>query len=280
MSVMTDDKKIALLIDADNVSEKYLFGIIAEVSKFGTPTYKRIYGDWTKPQLAPWKASLLAYSITPIQQYGYTTGKNATDSAMIIDAMDILYTGNVDGFCLVSSDSDFTRLASRLRESGKFVLGMGEKKTPNPFKVACEVFRYLEVLDTKEKAEESPASAQQQPEVYQSGSEKLDTVVTGLPEVIAAIQQIVDATSNDEGWTYLSTVGNMLNKKYPDFDPRNYGYIKLRQLVLKSDFFLEKTFHSEAGVINYMIKNKTGETAAAAKHSRPIRRQTKTGGKK
>lgn len=277
---MTDDKKIALLIDADNVSEKYLSGIIAEVSKFGTPTYKRIYGDWTKPQLAPWKASLLAYSITPIQQYGYTTGKNATDSAMIIDAMDILYTGNVDGFCLVSSDSDFTRLASRLRESGKFVLGMGEKKTPNPFKVSCEVFRYLEVLETKETAEETPVSSQQPQEVFQTGSEKLDMVVMGLPEVIAAIQQIVDATSNDEGWTYLSTVGNMLNKKYPDFDPRNYGFIKLRQLVLKSEFFHEKTFRSEAGVSNYMIKNKTSEADQPAKRSRQVRHPVKPGAKK
>jgi len=257
---MTDDKKIALLIDADNVSEKYLPGIITEVSKYGIPTYKRIYGDWTKPQLAPWKNALLSYSITPIQQYSYTTGKNSTDSAMIIDAMDILYAGNVDGFCIVSSDSDFTRLASRLRESGKFVLGMGEKKTPNPFKVSCEVFRYLEVLGEQEpdgsKDSISSKPLVKKEEDYQDGSKQLDTVVTGLPEVIAAISQIVEVTSNDEGWTYLSTVGNMLNKKYPDFDPRNYGFIKLRQLVAKSDCFQEKTVRSENGVSNYMIKNK------------------------
>jgi uncharacterized LabA/DUF88 family protein len=264
---MTDDKRIALLIDADNVSEKYLPGIITEVSKFGTPTYKRIYGDWTKPQVAPWKSALLSYSITPIQQYGYTTGKNATDSAMIIDAMDILYTGNVDGFCIVSSDSDFTRLASRLRESGKFVLGMGEKKTPNPFKVSCEVFRYLEVLGTPETGGETDALSTEPSltEQNQGGSKQLDMVVTGLSEVIAAIQQIVEATSNDEGWTYLSTVGNMLNKKYPDFDPRNYGFIKLRQLVAKSNCFHEKTFHSENGVSNYMIKNKETEKVKPGK---------------
>jgi uncharacterized LabA/DUF88 family protein len=217
--------------------------------------------------LAPWKSSLLAYSITPIQQYGYTIGKNATDSAMIIDAMDILYTGNVDGFCLVSSDSDFTRLASRLRESGKFVLGMGEKKTPNPFKVSCEVFRYLEVLGAQAVKEEAPTTVihASQDSKLQSGSEALDMVVTELSEVISAIQQIIESTSNEDGWTYLSTIGNMLNKKYPDFDPRNYGFIKLRQLITKSNCFQEKTFHSDAGVINYMIKNKEAEKPKPAK---------------
>ena len=143
---MENDKKIAVLIDADNVSDKYIKYIFDEISNHGTPTYKRIYGDWTKPQLAPWKTVLLNYSITPIQQYSYTTGKNATDAALIIDAMDILYSNNVDGFCIVSSDSDFTKLAARLRESGMYVIGMGEKKTPSPFIAACEKFKYLEVL--------------------------------------------------------------------------------------------------------------------------------------
>lgn len=148
---METDRKIALLIDADNVSDKYIKYILDELSKLGTPTYKRIYGDWTTPQLASWKKSLLDYSITPIQQYGYTVGKNATDSAMIIDAMDILYSGNVDGFCIISSDSDFTRLASRLREASMYVIGMGEKKTPSPFVVACEKFIYLEVFSPTRK---------------------------------------------------------------------------------------------------------------------------------
>ena len=143
---MEKDKKIAVLIDADNVSDKYIKYIFDEISNHGTPTYKRIYGDWTKPQLAPWKTVLLNYSITPIQQFSYTTGKNATDAALIIDAMDILYSNNVDGFCIVSSDSDFTKLAARLREAGMYVIGMGEKKTPSPFIAACEKFKYLEVL--------------------------------------------------------------------------------------------------------------------------------------
>ena len=143
---MEKDRRIAVLIDADNVSGKYIKHIIDEISNHGTPTIKRIYGDWTKPDLNSWKTVLLDYSITPIQQYGYTSGKNATDAALIIDAMDILYSKNVDGFCIVSSDSDFTRLAARLREAGMFVVGMGERKTPKPFISACEMFKYLEVL--------------------------------------------------------------------------------------------------------------------------------------
>ncbi len=143
---MENDRKIAVLIDADNVSDKYIKYIFNEITNHGIPTYKRIYGDWTKPQLSSWKNVLLNYSITPIQQYSYTTGRNSTDAALIIDAMDILYSDNVDGFCIVSSDSDFTRLAARLREAGMYVVGMGEKKTPMPFISACEIFKYLEVL--------------------------------------------------------------------------------------------------------------------------------------
>lgn len=150
---MENDRKIAVLIDADNVSQKYIQYILDEIVNHGTPTYKRIYGDWTKPQLASWKELLLEYSITPIQQYSYTTGKNATDSALIIDAMDILYSKNVDGFCIVSSDSDFTKLASRLREAGMYVLGMGEKKTPRAFIAACEKFKYLEAPSSLEPSE-------------------------------------------------------------------------------------------------------------------------------
>ncbi len=143
---MTTDKRFAVLIDADNISDRYIKTILDEMAGEGEVTYKRIYGDWTKPALAPWKKVLLEYSVTPIQQYSYTTGKNATDSAMIIDAMDILYSGNVEGFCLVTSDSDFTRLASRLRESGMLVVGMGEKKTPKAFTTACNKFKYLDIL--------------------------------------------------------------------------------------------------------------------------------------
>jgi uncharacterized LabA/DUF88 family protein len=206
------DKKIAILIDADNVSDKYIKYIIDEISNHGTPTYKRIYGDWTKPQLASWKNVLLNYSISPIQQYSYTTGKNATDAALIIDAMDILYSNNVDGFCIVSSDSDFTRLASRLREAGMYVLGMGEKKTPTPFISACEKFKYLEVLASSPSAMETTGNIKEE----NSNSSK---------------SGIIKKISDEDGWAFLGEVGSVLNKRYPDFDTRNYGYSKLTPLV-------------------------------------------------
>ena len=159
-----DDKKFAILIDGDNINNKYLKIIIDEVAKEGTITYKRIYGDWTAPNLSPWKEVLLEFSINPIQQYAYTKGKNATDSAMIIDAMDILYTGNVDGFCLVSSDSDFTKLAARLKESGKIVIGMGEKKTPKPFVSACSMFKYIDILLGDKNTEKDDCNKKQEQE--------------------------------------------------------------------------------------------------------------------
>ncbi len=218
------ERKIAVLIDADNVSRKYIKYILDEVSNHGVPTTKRIYGDWTQPQLASWKEPLLEYSITPIQQYGYTTGKNATDSALIIDAMDILYSGSVDGFCIVSSDSDFTRLAARLREAGKFVLGMGEQKTPRPFIVACEMFKYLEALI---KAPDAPQAAGAAPA----------PVKGDIQELIKAIQAIVEETSDEDGWANMGDVGNMLNKRFPDFDTRNYGFSKLTPLVASLKVF-------------------------------------------
>ncbi len=219
---MEIDKRIAVLIDADNVSDKYVPFIFDELSNYGTPTYKRIYGDWTTTQNAAWKKVLLNYSIAPIQQYSYTKGKNATDSALIIDAMDILYSGNVDGFCIVSSDSDFTRLAARLREAGMLVIGMGEQKTPAPFIAACEKFKYLEVLasstdDTQERAPEN--------------EEKRKSSMATKFQVTRAIKAIVNDISDDDGWAFLGAVGNLLNKRYPDFDSRNYGYPKLSQFV-------------------------------------------------
>ena len=221
---MENDKRIAVQIDADNVSEKYVKYIFDEISNHGTPTYKRIYGDWTRPQFASWKSVLLNYSITPIQQYSYTTGKNATDAALIIDAMDILYSGNVDGFCIVSSDSDFTRLAARLRESGMYVLGMGEKKTPTPFIAACEVFKYLEVLASppvppRDEAEENGHDGP--PKAGMANKEKL----------VEAVRIIVEENSDEDGWVYLGAVGKMLSKRFPDFDTRNYGFSKLTPLV-------------------------------------------------
>ena len=213
---MEKELKIAVLIDADNVSDKYVKVIFDEVNNHGTATYKRIYGDWTKPQLAQWKNVLLNYSISPIQQYSYTSGKNASDAALIIDAMDILYSGQVDGFCIVSSDSDFTRLASRLREAGKYVLGMGEKKTPPAFISACEKFKYLEVL-----------LEATQPEVVinrQTTDKKSD-------QLVATLKTIINENSDEDGWAFLGEVGSILSKRNPDFDTRNYGFQKLTPLV-------------------------------------------------
>lgn len=237
---MREDKRFAVLIDADNVSEKYINLIFDEISNYGVITYKRIYGDWTKPTLSSWKSSLLRYSITPIQQYSYTTGRNSTDSALIIDAMDILYSGNVEGFCLVSSDSDFTRLAARLRESGMYVIGMGEKKTPQPFVVACNKFKYLEAL-AKDEVMDDP----------------LDTVVTSPEVVREAIRQIVDETSDEDGWTPLSDIGNTLVRRFPDFDVRNYGFTKLTPFIkgLKS-FEIKSVKTSNENIKLIYIKNK------------------------
>ncbi len=226
---MENDKRIAILIDADNVSDKYIPFIFDEISNYGTPTYKRIYGDWTTTHNSGWKKILLNFSITPIQQYSYTKGKNATDSALIIDAMDILYSGNVDGFCIVSSDSDFTRLAARLREAGMFVIGMGERKTPAPFIAACEKFKYLEVLaSSTEDASGSVSEASSEPEEAKAGQK---FSMTTKFQLTRAIKAIVNDISDDDGWAFLGAVGNLLNKRYPDFDTRNYGFAKLTQFV-------------------------------------------------
>ncbi|MFA5658712.1 MAG: NYN domain-containing protein [Oscillospiraceae bacterium] len=223
---MNDDKRFAVLIDADNISDKYIKHIFDELSNDGVVTYKRIYGDWTKPALGPWKNILLNYSITPIQQYGYTTGKNATDSAMIIDAMDILYSKNVEGFCIVSSDSDFTRLASRLRESGMYVVGMGEKKTPTAFIAACNKFKYLDILANSEAISEKAAANEIKSEAAVS-----EVSITRLESVGKAIVSIVEDISDEEGWCPLSDIGNILIKRFPDFDVRNYGFVKLTPLI-------------------------------------------------
>ncbi len=224
---MNDDKRFAVLIDADNVSDKYIKHILDEMTNYGIITYKRIYGDWTKPTLGPWKNVLLDNSITPIQQYGYTTGKNATDSAMIIDAMDILYSGNVEGFCIVSSDSDFTRLASRLRESGMYVVGMGEKKTPSAFVSACNMFKYLEILTQNVNAD-VPITVVNKVKT----DRKIDEApITAQVALINAITSIINDTSDEDGWSSLGGVGNILMKRFPDFDVRNYGFNKLTPLV-------------------------------------------------
>lgn len=216
---MTENINLAVLIDGDNIPSAYVKEMLEEIAKYGNPTIKRIYGDWTRPGLNKWKNLLLENAITPIQQYGYTSGKNATDSAMIIDAMDILYSGKVNGFCLVSSDSDFTRLATRLREAGMQVFGIGEKKTPNPFIVACDKFIYIEILKTEEA------------EVQQNKAAKKTLFDTITPKEIALIASTINDQSDDDGWAFLGDVGSLLQKKQPNFDSRNYGFEKLTPLI-------------------------------------------------
>ena len=241
--------RIAVLIDADNVPYAHVKGMLEEISRYGTPTIKRIYGDWTSSNLSGWKKVLLENAIIPIQQYGYTVGKNSTDSAMIIDAMDILYTGQVNGFCLVSSDSDFTRLAMRLREAGMRVLGMGEKKTPTPFIAACDRFIYLEILNAEkeeqkeEQREENknegrsarrrsrPKAAAVDNTASESGETERAKVGRVDASLIKLIASSVDDIADENGWAFLGDVGNLIQKKQPSFDSRNYGYRKLTQLI-------------------------------------------------
>lgn len=222
--VPKSDMKLAVLIDADNIPYSNIKGMLDEITKFGIPTIKRIYGDWTKPSVSGWKQPLLEHAITPIQQYSYTTGKNATDSAMIIDAMDILHSDKVDGFCLVSSDSDFTRLAVRLRESGMFVLGLGEKKTPNPFIVACDKFIYIEILENSDN--------QQNAQLPGTSTETKSTNIEPVnKKLIQLLKSTIRDVADDDGWAYLGEVGNLIIKKRPDFDSRNYGFPKLTPLI-------------------------------------------------
>ena len=229
------DIRLAVLIDADNISYQNIKGMMEEIARYGNPTIKRIYGDWTKPNLAGWKTLLLDYAITPVQQFGYTTGKNATDSAMIIDAMDILYTEKADGFCLVSSDSDFTRLATRLREAGKKVYGIGEQKTPNAFIAACDKFIYLEILvESPHEEPEPPASTaapDQKPAKQPAQPKKKSTFKKIGPDVIKLISSTIHDVEDENGWAYLGEVGNLLLKKQPSFDPRNYGFEKLTPMI-------------------------------------------------
>lgn len=238
-----EDKRFAVLIDADNVSAKYIKYILDETANYGTATYKRIYGDWTKPGAAAWKDVLLENSVTPVQQYNYTVGKNATDSAMIIDAMDILYSGNVDGYCIVSSDSDFTKLSSRLRESGMMVIGMGERKTPKPFISACNLFKYLDVLAESEKK----AMGLQEDKDGKNGStingksktqssDDQEKGMTDLSVIQLAIKKMLAEASGEDQRMNMGEIGNRLAKRYPDFDVRNYGDTKLSKFLKKIDF--------------------------------------------
>ena len=267
---MASDNRFAVLIDADNVSVKYIKIILDEISKDGIATYKRIYGDWTNPSLISWKSTLLDNSIIPVQQYSYTTGKNSTDSAMIIDAMDILYSGRVEGFCLVSSDSDFTRLAARLRESGMTVMGMGESKTPNSFIAACNKFKYLDILSAADEAEAEEAAPKAEPakkpatqpkktaqkaaakkpkeehkaekepkpaEPKKQQEKAIEEPRTSLRTIRRALRTIVRENSDEDNWIMVSQVGNLLDKRYTDFDVRNFGFSKLTPFLESLDMF-------------------------------------------
>lgn len=243
---MLKDTKIAVLIDGDNIPSKYISEMMEEITKYGTPTIKRIYGDWTKPYLSKWKKILLENAITPIQQYSYTYGKNATDSAMIIDAMDILYSQKVNGFCLVSSDSDFTKLATRLREAGLVVYGMGEKKTPDPFIVACDKFIYLEIL----KKDVEPTEGSSQPQ-----KKNLYNITS---KVIKLLKNSVSDAADDDGWAFLGDVGTLIIKKQPNFDSRNFGFEKLTPLFksLDAHFEIEQRDQTNGRFKLIYVKNK------------------------
>ncbi|MFV8270214.1 NYN domain-containing protein [Flavobacterium sp. GT2N3] len=233
MSQDTKELKLAVLIDADNVPYSNVKGMMEEIAKFGTPTTKRIYADWTKPNAGGWKSVLLEHAITPIQQYSYTVGKNSSDSAMIIDAMDLLYSDKVDGFCIVSSDSDFTRLAIRLRESGMKVIGIGEQKTPNSFIVACDRFIYIEVLDGAIKKKLPKRTATDAKKAAPKSLNKVDL------QTIELIESTIEDIADDSGWAFLGDVGNLIVKKKPEFDPRNYGFSKLTPMLKSLTDILE-----------------------------------------
>jgi uncharacterized protein (TIGR00288 family) len=221
--------KLAVLVDADNTQASIVEGLLAEIAKYGVASVKRIYGDWTSTNLRSWKDKLLEYAIQPVQQFSYTTGKNSTDSAMIIDAMDLLYTENLDGFCIVSSDSDFTRLAARLREDGKMVLGFGQRKTPKPFVAACDKFIYTEIL--REPEEEREARGDREPPPRVAADIKLDRKAANL------MRAAVEDAADEFGYAYLGSVGTYIMNRQPEFDPRNYGYRKLGDLIKASGLF-------------------------------------------
>jgi len=251
------DLKLAVLIDADNIPYSNIKGMLDEIAKLGIPTIKRIYGDWTKPTVSGWKPALLEHAITPVQQYSYTSGKNATDSAMIIDAMDILHSEKVDGFCLVSSDSDFTRLATRLRESGMLVIGIGEKKTPNPFIVACDKFIYIEIISAAEikQIEAAPIASKTKIPATPSPVIKVDSIDN---EFIKLLRTSINDVADDNGWAFLAEVGALIIKKKPDFDPRNYGFPKLTALFksLNRHFEIDERKVENTHIKHIYIRNK------------------------
>lgn len=264
---MEEEKRYALLIDADNVSSKYIDIVTKEAQLFGNVTIRRIYGDWTSNLKNSWKECLLNNALSPIQQYSYTTGKNSSDAALIIDAMDILYTDNVDGFILVSSDSDFTRLAMRLRESGKHVVGMGESKTPTPFVRACEQFKTLDVLyknAMEQKKKPAPRVAKKKIRVVNNEPENMNETeqaepITNLRAIKTTILSLLDENSDEDGWMYLSELGNMVQKTYSDFDCRNYGYAKFGKMIESFPEFQTRKDDSSNGITKIVLVRKREE---------------------
>lgn len=279
---MENQEKIAVLIDAENVSKKYVKLIMDEVSEYGIATYKRIYGDFTNPSVMSWQDKLRDFAMTPVFQFNYTKGKNASDSALIIDAMDILYSGKVTAFCLVTSDSDFTKLANRLREAGMMVIGMGEQKTPGSFVAACETFKFLDLLyqenleEEEESRREAAARRQQQerqqnvqpPKKHSEEKSKAEPAETpenknnipGKDEIGAEIVSIIKSRSDENGWVNLSEIGVLLSKRVPGFDPRNYKYLKLGRLIESFDYLETNTVknpnHRFLKVVYVRIRNK------------------------
>ncbi|HOO98884.1 MAG TPA: NYN domain-containing protein [Bacteroidales bacterium] len=251
-----DDLRLAVLIDAENIPSGNVTGMLEEIAKYGTPTFRRIYGDWTRPTLSGWKQVLLENAITPVQQYSYTRGKNSSDSAMIIDAMDILYSGKVDGFCIVSSDSDFTRLATRLKEAGMKVIGIGEKKTPLPFIVACDKFIYIEIINSPVSERDAGTARDSKGKTHGAKKTKENDQKFEIKKAKRLITASISDLADENGWAYLGDVGNLILKKQPDFDPRNFGFTKLTPLIRSFDFEIDERDSGQLNIKHIYIRNK------------------------
>ena len=238
---MTDATRLAVLIDSDNTTASLTTELLEEIAKYGTPTVKRAYGDWTTQHLVGWKEELLLHAIQPVQQFAYTRGKNSTDSALIIDAMDLLYAGNLEGFVIVSSDSDFTRLATRLREAGMTVYGLGRRSTPGPFVAACDRFIYLDLL------------SEQRDEPAQRATED-DEPAPPPPDLKQILSTAISSTSKDDGWSHLAEVGSYLVKSHAAFDPRDYGHAKLGELVRAEPYVEVKEVPGPSGLRHLLVR--------------------------
>lgn len=253
MATKNGSDRLAVMIDADNAQAALVQELLAEISRYGTATVKRAYGDWTQPNLRPWRDVLHAHAVQPMQQFRYTTGKNATDSALIIDAMDVLHSGNVDGFCLVSSDSDFTRLATRIREAGLVVYGFGERHTPTPFQAACNKFVYTEILRDK------PEEPVKENKAERGGDAEKPPAVPELPKLRPLVLKALEVRARDDGWSTLSALGSQLTRNHPSFDSRNYGESKLGDLIRKQAYLETKEVPvGDAGThINLYVRRKS-----------------------